>query len=385
MLIHHFIDASLPLFGTSIIVQERIRPTLLPLLASTNHGFSLLAAVLSFASTHRMNLGLHQDVAEIEYWKDMGVGHLRRPIVQEDESTDNVFAATALVLCLRDVISDEDQPFSWKLHLQGAFTVLSRKSRNSTAEGASIRRILKRIAGGLQLRSPLPLPVWLPSPGSMDTKQGRFNSGMCGLPEELAEVLFDIRMLRLEKTALQNIQSSSGSSNMGPLWTSFQGQALQLIVRINALSHGVESQGGEYTTRSRLYCRVALLLVYSAVLDLSNTDAGLRSTIEAALTDLRSAELVSDTYFTAHLLFPLFTVGCLLYETSERALVSAMIDRIAQEQGKRNAVLAKAALEELWSKADAQDHVVKQADIDGLMGKYCVLSKIHGHMLTQFS
>ena len=92
----------------------------------TNHGFSLLAAILSLASTHRMNLGLHQNLTEIEYWRDMSVGHLRRPGVQEDGSTENVFAATALMLCIRDAISESERPFSWKIHLQGAFTILKK-------------------------------------------------------------------------------------------------------------------------------------------------------------------------------------------------------------------------------------------------------------------
>lgn len=179
----------------------------------TNHGFSLLAAILSLASTQRRNLRLHQDSAEIEYWRDMAMGHLRRPGVQEDGATENVFAATALMLCIRDIISDVERSFSWKLHLQGAFTVLNQQGSHVSQTAQSARRVLMKLAGSLQLRSLLPAPY---SAQIGPARHGQNRNELQGLPGGLVTVPRDIRSLRQERLALRNIELHSDSSNMNP-------------------------------------------------------------------------------------------------------------------------------------------------------------------------
>lgn len=215
MLFHHFTGTTLTIFDDSPAIQQEIRSAIVPMAIDTNHGFSLLAAILALASTHRRNLGLHQDTAEIEYWRDMAMGHLRRPGVQEDGSTENTFAATALMLCIRDIISDVERSFSWKLHLQGAFTVINQDDSHLSETAQSARRVLTKIASSLQLRSLLPAPYSAqPRPGS--PKQHERANELKGLPGNLVNVLRDIRSLRQERCALQNIETYSDSSNMDP-------------------------------------------------------------------------------------------------------------------------------------------------------------------------
>ncbi len=213
MLFQHFIETTLPIFDDSPAVQQEIRSTIVPMAIDTNHGFSLLAAILCLASTHRRNLGLHQDSAEIEYWRDMSMGHLRRPGVQEDGSTENVFAATALMLCIRDIISDVERSFSWKLHLQGAYTVLHQEGCHLSQATQDIRRVLMKLAGSLQLRSLLPAPH-LVIPGRTPHRGRASTPELEGLPRGLVHVLREVRSLRQERSALRNIELYSGSTNM---------------------------------------------------------------------------------------------------------------------------------------------------------------------------
>ena len=215
MLFDHFTSITLQIFDDSAAVQQEIRAVIVPMAIDTNHGFSLLAAILCLASTHRRNLGLHQDKAEIEYWRDMSMGHLRRPCVQEDESTENVFAATALMLCIRDVISDVERSFSWKLHLQGAFTVLNQDSSHLSHSAQVARRILTKLAGSLQLRSLLPAPFSAQA-GPTPSRPLDGVPDLEGLPRTLVTVMRDIRTLRQERSALRKIELHSDSSNMVP-------------------------------------------------------------------------------------------------------------------------------------------------------------------------
>jgi hypothetical protein len=215
MVFHHFTGTTLHIFDDSQAVQQEIRSTIVPMAIDTNHGFSLLAAILSLASTHRRNLGLDQDSAEIEYWRDMSMGHLRRPGVQEDGSTENVFAATALMLCIRDIISDVERSFSWKLHLQGAFTVLNQDGSHLSQTTQHVRRVLMKLAGSLQLRSLLPAPH-SGAPGPIPSRTRESTPELEGLPRGLVHVLRDTRSLRQERSALRNIELHSGSTDMDP-------------------------------------------------------------------------------------------------------------------------------------------------------------------------
>lgn len=369
MLFHHFIGTTLSIFAEGNAVQQEIRSAIIPMAVDTNHGFSLLAAILSLASTHRMNLGLHKDEAEIEYWRDMSVGHLRRPMLQEDESTENVFAATALILCIRDVISDGEKPFSWKLHLQGAFTVLARSGTNLTAASRGIRRPLKKLAQSLQLRSLLPMSLALPPTAGLGREPNTENE-VYGFPDELAGILQDIRALRLEKSALQNIEANSTSSNMQPLWGALRGQCLEIVVRLRTFSDHPPSTTNDGTTETyRLYGYVALLQTYSAVLDLPMTDSGLRTTFEASIATLRKSGWSTNAYLSPHLVCPLFTIGSLAQTAEDRSLVATALQRIGREHGKGNATLANTFLEELWSKSDSRSQAVTQLIIDALMSK----------------
>jgi hypothetical protein len=215
MLFDHFTGTTLAIFDDSRAVQQEIRSTIVPMAIDTNHGFSLLASILSLASTHRRNLGLHQDTTEIEYWRDMAMGHLRRPGVQEDGNTENCFAATALMLCIRDIISDVERSFSWKLHLQGAFTVLNHEASDLSQSAQSARRVLIKLASSMQLRSLLPAP-YSTQPGPNSPRRRERENELKSLPGGLVGVLRDIRSLRQERSALKNIELHSDSSNMDP-------------------------------------------------------------------------------------------------------------------------------------------------------------------------
>lgn len=369
MLFHHFTGTTIQIFDDSQAVQQEIRSTIVPMAVDTNHGFSLLAAILSLASTHRRNLGLHQDSAEIEYWRDMSVGHLRRPGIQEDGSTENVFAATALMLCIRDTISDVERPFSWKLHLQGALTVLKKNGDHLSPAAHSVRVVLTKLARSLQLRSLLPAPLSIPGPSSLDSGLEDTDKEVYGLPAALTVILQDIRDLRLERFALQNIEKNSNSSNMAPLWAALRGRCLEVIVAVRTFTDETSARDDEFATLHRLYAYVALLQIYSGILELPMSDSGLKSTLDVAMSLLRNLRTERSTEISVVLVFPLFTIGCLVRSPEDRRLINASLIRVAREHGKANATLAKSLLGELWNKADAKEKPVEQADVDQLTSK----------------
>lgn len=213
MLLQHFTAITIQIFDDDEATRRAFRSTLVPMAADTNHGFSLLAAILCLASAHRYNLGLHQDTAEIEYWKDMSMGHLRRPGVQEDGFTENVCAATALMLCICDIILNAGRTSSWRLHLQGAFTILSQDASHLSDAAHKARQPLIGLAVSLELRSLLP-GLESRQCGSVGSKLRSSYLELKGLPQGLVSVLHDIRTLRLERLMLQKLERHPNSSDM---------------------------------------------------------------------------------------------------------------------------------------------------------------------------
>ena len=370
MLFSHFTDTTIQIFDDNQEVQQEIRSMIIPMAVDTNHGFSLLAAILSLASTHRKNLGLHESCAEVIYWKDMSVGHLRRPGVQEDGSTENVFAATALMLCVRDAISQVGCQGAWKLHLLGAFTVLEKSSGQMSPTEQATKSALKRLAKSLQLRSPLPVAS-SPStaPECSDRNQETTSLDVYGISAALGAVLQTIRGLRLEKFALHNIERNSDSSNMAPLWSSLRGKCLELICSIREFTDPDSSKDPQLSNLDRLYAFAALIQIYYGVLQISLTDAGLRTTMNSTLALLKDMGSQKGDKLSVLLVFPLLTVGCLVQSHKDRKLVKHLLARIRSEHGKFNATFVQELLEEIWNQADENDKEVRQIDVDRLMGK----------------
>ena len=193
-----------------------------------------------------------------------------------------------------------------------------------------------------------------------------------GFSDELAAILQDIRALRLEKSALQNIEANSTSSNMQPLWGALRAQCLEIVVRLRTFSDQSPSPGDGNTDTYRLYTFVALLQTYYSILDLPLSDAGLRTTLEASTAALRKSGWSAHGYVTPHLIYPLFTIGSLARTAADRSLVSTSLHRIAREHGKGNATLTNTFLEELWNKSDSNNEPITQASIDSLMSKSSV-------------
>ena len=287
-----------------------------------------------------------------------------------DGSTENVFAATALILCIRDAISDSERPLSWRLHLQGASTILRKDDPTLSDSERETRRILTKLAISLQLRSLLPVT----STAGLDKMREEQKSGSIGMLQEFVDILKDIRALRLERLALEAIESNSDSSNMSPLWNSLRARCVQQLNNIERLNNlDAEYTKGMCSVHS-LYGLAAMLQVYSGVLRLRLDNATLRGAVDDGMVMLRNVIDVTRETFCVMLLFPLFTMGALVRKLEDKAHIRLILGRITREHGKANAALAGGLLEELWRRADTNSGLVVQAELDELTGRWSLLA-----------
>jgi hypothetical protein len=155
------------------------------------------------------------------------------------------------------------------------------------------------------------------------------------------------------------------------LWTALKGRCLENIVAIRTFTDEISLRDGGPPLLFHLYAYVALIQIYSGILELSPSDSGLSSTLDVALSLLRSMRLETSTEISTVLICPLFTIGCLASAPEDRNLIGWALARIAREHGKANAMLAKGLLEELWDEADREGRAIRQADVDRLTSKSC--------------
>lgn len=98
-------------------IQAEFCSFLLPMALETPH---LLAAVLLSAAMHRSSVGLEQSVAQINHLRAASLTQLRRSLTADGAVIEETTMATALLLCLAEVHSGEDNIEAMKVHLQGA-------------------------------------------------------------------------------------------------------------------------------------------------------------------------------------------------------------------------------------------------------------------------
>jgi hypothetical protein len=280
-----------------------------------------------------------------------------------DGSTENLLAATAILLCIRDAISPGEQSFSWRLHLQGACTILRKDEYHLSPTTRDTRRLLSKLAVSLHIRSLLPIS----RTNGLDKLKDTSNCRRTPAAQALLNIMKEIRSLRLDRIALQAIESNSyGSSNMDRLWLPIKGRCLELIVQINGLIDQSNPCNDWLSALHNLYAYTAVLQIYTAVLQLGSNDAGLRGTVDRVMQYLRSLVPNATARLSVMVILPLFRVGILLQGQQDRRFLKFLLDRIAREQGKANAAAAIAILEELWKRSDIDPDLVVQMELDKL-------------------
>lgn len=108
----------------------------MPTALESSHGNQILAATLSISVTRRASLGLNESQAELEQLKYVALMHLRSHLSGQTKVPDHISAATALILCLSEIMAGGIEPDSRILHLQGAAAILRGKFQCSHTEKA---------------------------------------------------------------------------------------------------------------------------------------------------------------------------------------------------------------------------------------------------------
>ncbi|KAF2168168.1 hypothetical protein M409DRAFT_53475 [Zasmidium cellare ATCC 36951] len=374
-LVAHFANTTCSISFLDIKSHHSLCSAILPLALDTTWSFHLVAAILCVSMTHRTSLGLETDASEIDYWESMAVGHLRRQKVNHDETSENVFATTALLLCMKEIISGGEKAHSWRAHLQGAMAVLEKP----TLEGTLEREHLRKLGQTMQR---LALIFCLPTHAKVKPVcSSPFHFSSCdyfdeelGFSAAILHTLHDIEQVAADMTALLHLEHASTGQDidMESLWASLMDRINALVKQseviledLAALKEEVESateltEHEEFALLNQAYYHITLSQVQLRLLGHDVDSDHVQEALASAMHCVQKIKFRDHSSPAMALLQPAFIIGCFAGSGEMREQVLAVLDTMKRQHGRENAKRARELLVELWVRRDGESDVARE-------------------------
>lgn len=104
----------------------------------------LMSAVFALAAAHRLSSGLAQDNCQFELMRGKSLKQLGSALNCFNPAENDQVIATTLILCMAEIISPTSNSASWRLHLQGASTLLAQDQNTGNGAGLSSTTLFLR-------------------------------------------------------------------------------------------------------------------------------------------------------------------------------------------------------------------------------------------------
>jgi hypothetical protein len=353
--------------------------------AKSHHGFcstyltlalhssaQVLPTVLEASAHHRRSLGLEYSDRELLSLRQASLQNFQVPQDVSDDNTRDIAAATALMLCLCDVIAGGEKAGSWKVHLQGAMAILRQSPTGATDQNqmSTQRRFLYRWGESLEVLSLLgPAAASNDELVESDDDESDYIDEFHGFSRSLVQLIRQAHLLLLEQQSLQEglvqIGGQSQGAGLDRLSRIIQTRCRMLIQLLKAslskeehnFHPSLKSYIGSETQSDFVAVNVAfhhavLLQLYRRVQGLAWDDSSVEQSTEAILTSLSQLQLREEACPGVAILQPLFDAGCSSTQNHHREQVLDLMDVLRKYYAMGNVSRAKAFLLEYWQMWD---------------------------------
>ncbi|KAI1609229.1 fungal-specific transcription factor domain-containing protein [Exophiala viscosa] len=365
-------------------MQNDFCTVLLPMALDTSHGTHLLSAILGLSAIHQISLGSYADEAYLAQLRFTSLQQLRLQNIGHNASVDEQSIATALMLCLCDILAGGEKPRSWRLHLQGAATMISNYFSNHEPDSGNIL-VLWRLWKSLQSLSLLLGNSSLetaarPALTLAPPNESHYIDVYDGFSTKLLPVVDEVDTLYAESQALQKLELALGNddSAVKVLRNAHTTRSEALVAKINSMLDDPVIEldpTSEYSdTSSDFFClneayHVAVLLqVYQRVMNVPITDAAVQSAVKRGVSCLKQITLHDFASPGVATLQPLFIIGCAAHEQEDRLFVMDWVEKMRQRYALRNTDSARDFLLELWQERDSLGSSGPQRQFHQLLG-----------------
>jgi hypothetical protein len=296
---------------------------------------------------------MDQNVKQLALLQVITVEQLR--VRLSDNSTESVMAAI-MMLCYSEVISGRGKEYSWRLHLEGAASLLSRDTSTWTIYGPDRTRafIAKCFVSLVAIANISGRP-----PSAMVSKQGlRLTGGesstaciddFLAYSSELVQKFFEIG------TLIQHSAAISETDSLGA--TQIELRSLMMMQELNAMINRASTDTldklppdlkEEYLCVNESYHHAAVLQIQLRVRRIKPGNEEIQSTVQRILNLISQIELHSGPCLGVVLYFPLFTAGCCSTRWADREWIQGMLQRMVENIGFANLQQGIDLLRKYW-------------------------------------
>lgn len=413
LLIHHFANKATGCFSLHSQMREAFCKTLLPLALDTSDGCHLLTSILLTSAIHRRTLGSYHDETQLIHLQGVCVQEMRRQTVGLNIVIDEKFAATALTLCVGEIMSGGAESGTWRVHLQGATAILSRlKKTQPDTQSSNItgRNLLLRWCKTFEVLSLLAgNKAWPPvargeSVFDLDDSVARPEEDHIdlfdGFSTSLYRIFHEISSLENEQNALNTLQSNSAEQRAAvellqtSLFTRCERLARELqemtktrSCRLEAFieAHTSIELKADFDALNESYHHAALLELYQRIMYRPPTDPAVRISVLAGIQSLKRITQFEDASPAVATLRSIFTIGCSALEETDRAFVVDWLAKMKRCFVMGNVDTVSSFLQEFWLRNDGlreegDGAVLRWTELIGESFGTTVL--VRGYMLT---
>lgn len=359
----------------------------------TSHGTHLLSAMLGLAAIHQISLGSYSDEAYLAQLRYTSLQQLRLQSIGQNAAVDEQSIATALTLCLCDILAGGEKPKSWRLHLQGAATMIRNYFTMHPPDSGNIL-VLWRWWKSMQslsilLGNPTPKLVEKPALTLAPTGTSDYIDIYDGFSTKLPPVIEEVDMLHAESQALERLEVRLGEDEaLQMLRNAHSTRCEALLGKISGMidnpvteldpASSADTQtepASDYYSLNEAYHLAVMLQVYQRAMSVSTADDRVQELVKKGIKCLSGITIYEFASPGVATLQPLFIFGCAAQHDEDKQFVMDWIDRMRRTYSLRNTDSARDFLLELWQKRESMGSMGPQYQYHQLLCAYLYLSE----------
>ncbi|KAI9729210.1 MAG: hypothetical protein M1834_007002 [Cirrosporium novae-zelandiae] len=360
----------------------------------------LLATILSLAATHRKVAGLDQSDNQLAHLRSTSLKQFRMALSKLEGAPGDAIMATALTLCLSEIVAGGNKPDSWRLHLEGAATLFSQAfdsgcvkpgAANESKSSAFIWRwfisfvALTNFCGKPSLSSGSRIALRF-----VRMVQDNYIDDFTGYSTKLIPIFAEIGLLVMERQSSETVINAGVShiSHTAGISDLMRERCNRLIEEIQSMIHtdtGKFREGLEeiispkfrcdYIALNQAYHHAALLHLYHRVLELPSSSQVIQTSVKQIITCISAMALLREPCPGIALLLPLFSAGCEVIDIVDRTRVTELLGVMDQYYNVRNVRRSMEFLQDLWMHRDIEGDLYGYLRWDKLLGLYLPLCR----------
>lgn len=392
-LLNHFTLTVSSYLSLHHAMQNDFCTVLLPMALDTSHGTHLLSAMLGLAAIHQISLGSYSDEAYLAQLRYTSLQQLRLQSIGQNAAVDEQSIATALTLCLCDILAGGEKPKSWRLHLQGAATMIRNYFTMHPPDSGNIL-VLWRWWKSMQslsilLGNPTPKLVEKPALTLAPTGTSDYIDIYDGFSTKLPPVIEEVDMLHAESQALERLEVRLGEDEaLQMLRNAHSTRCEALLGKISGMidnpvteldpASSADTQtepASDYYSLNEAYHLAVMLQVYQRAMSVSTADDRVQELVKKGIKCLSGITIYEFASPGVATLQPLFIFGCAAQHDEDKQFVMDWIDRMRRTYSLRNTDSARDFLLELWQKRESMGSMGPQYQYHQLLCAYLYLSE----------